>query len=346
MNKFVLAAAMVAAGILAACGRPPRRAHRRCRLARRARARVADADHPAVAVSGTDRDPAPYPGPYRQADPDADAGRSFSRAEQYLIDGIMRGESDCSPSAATDYPDWPSPASTAPSSARRSPGWASTCSRTTTTCSMPTWPACQSRTSSWTAARVPGEGEGAYIPAGEEFSPDRHALRERPGVRQLRDAHRRPCLHGPPRSHRRTCAASRTGRGSVTRTCQVARRSGSITSTTRSPGTQAVTASGSALALIRLRRRGQEARHIVGKSLVGRGGVARAVVDDEASVADTVGRPAQETEAVHVVLASRDDERRGGDVVQTARDVERVLRPRERDHVGRILGSAGHPGAT
>ena len=53
---------------------------------------IADADHPAVAVriavSGTQRDPGPDARPHRQADPKP-TPVAFSRAEQYLIDGVV-----------------------------------------------------------------------------------------------------------------------------------------------------------------------------------------------------------------------------------------------------------------
>ncbi len=109
MNKFVLAAAMVAALILAACGasRPT--------------------SSPSTVPSAAPSQGAVSPTPSTQSSPSASpsAGSiatpvgtpaattkpsteptpvALSRAEKYLVDGIMRGESDCSPVRGANLP--------------------------------------------------------------------------------------------------------------------------------------------------------------------------------------------------------------------------------------------------
>ena len=115
--------------------------------------------------------------------PAATAGRSpaptpiaLSRAERYLVDGIARGEFDCSPVRGASLPGL---------------------AIAGIDCDLVGSPAARmgfylfksdddmlkaylARVSAEnlvveSGACVPGEGEGAYIPAGDDFSPDRHA---------------------------------------------------------------------------------------------------------------------------------------------------------------------------
>ena len=102
MHKLVLAASLMAALVLAACGSatpPPSQAVVSPPPASLAPSAPTDpatpepADptaEPPVATPAPTARPTPKPTPRPTAP-------SFSRAERYLIEGIMRGESDCSP---------------------------------------------------------------------------------------------------------------------------------------------------------------------------------------------------------------------------------------------------------
>lgn len=106
MNKLVLAASLVAALVLAACGSatpPPSQAVVSPPPASPAPsiptvpATPEPADPTAEPPVAT---PAPTPKPTAKPTPKPTprpTAPSFNRAERYLIDGIMRGESDCSP---------------------------------------------------------------------------------------------------------------------------------------------------------------------------------------------------------------------------------------------------------
>ena len=100
MNKFVLAAAMLAALILAACGTStPVPSPSSSPSAAPSQPAVSPtpvpspSSSPSAEPTGTPvATPAPTAKPTPKPTPVA-----FSRAEKYLIEGIMRGESDCSP---------------------------------------------------------------------------------------------------------------------------------------------------------------------------------------------------------------------------------------------------------
>lgn len=92
MPKPVLAASILVALVLAACG-----------------GSTAAPSQAAVTPSASPASPAPSDSPEPSASPTSAPTASptqaaFSRAEQYLIDGIMRGESDCSPVRGGDLP--------------------------------------------------------------------------------------------------------------------------------------------------------------------------------------------------------------------------------------------------
>jgi len=181
MNKVLLAAAMVAALILAACGTS---------TPTPSGSPVPSAEPSVAAVSPTptiqpspsaspSAQPAstPVPTPAPSAKPTAKPSPvAFSRAEKYLIEGIMRGESDCSPVRGDALPGM---------------------AIAGIDCALVASPAARmgfylfksdddmldaymARVSVEdlivdSGACTPGEGEGAYIPYGEEFSPSRHA---------------------------------------------------------------------------------------------------------------------------------------------------------------------------
>ena len=176
MNKSVLAAAMVVVVILAACGASPAPSASAVPSAALSQGAVSPTPtfQPSPSASPSAEPSAtlvPTPGPTAQPTPVA-----FSRAEQYLIDGIMRGESDCSPVRGDGLPGL---------------------AIAGIDCALVGTPvarmgfylfrndedmldAYMARVSVEnlvvdSGACVPGEGESAYIPAGEEFSPDRHA---------------------------------------------------------------------------------------------------------------------------------------------------------------------------
>ena len=177
MNKFVLAAAMVVVVILAACGASmPTPSQSVVPSAAPSQGAVSPTPtiqpSPSAEPSAT---PVPTPGPTAKPTPKP-TPVAFSRAEQYLIDGVMRGESDCSPVRGDGLPGL---------------------AIAGIDCDLVGTPvarmgfylfkndddmldAYMARVSVEnlvvdSGACVPGEGEGAYIPAGEEFSPDRHA---------------------------------------------------------------------------------------------------------------------------------------------------------------------------
>jgi hypothetical protein len=180
VNKLVVAAAMVVALFLAACGAStPTPSPSAVPSAAPIQAPVSPTPtmkpsppaspsaKPIATPAGT---PAPTAQPTAKATPVA-----FSPAEKYLVDGIMRGESECSPARAN------------------LPGLAIA----GIDCHLVGSPAARmgfylfksdddmlkaymARVSAEhlvvdSGACVPGEGEGAYIPAGEDFSSDRHA---------------------------------------------------------------------------------------------------------------------------------------------------------------------------
>ncbi len=185
MNKFVLAASLVAALILSACGAStptpsqtpaspvPSQPTVSAPPASPSPSTPSDpatpeptAEPPATPVPTVKPTPKPTPKPV-----------SFSRAERYLVDGILRGESDCSPVRGDALPGL---------------------AIAGIDCDMIGTPvarmgfylfkndddmldAYMARVSVEnlivdSGACVPGEGEGAYIPYGDdEFAPDRHA---------------------------------------------------------------------------------------------------------------------------------------------------------------------------
>ena len=106
MHKLVLAASLVAALVLAACGSatpPPSQAVVSPPPASPAPSIPTDPATPEPADPTAEppvATPAPTPKPTAKPTPKPTprpTAPSFNRAERYLIDGIMRGESDCSP---------------------------------------------------------------------------------------------------------------------------------------------------------------------------------------------------------------------------------------------------------
>ncbi|HEV8282329.1 MAG TPA: hypothetical protein VGQ02_10740 [Candidatus Limnocylindrales bacterium] len=186
MPKLVLAASLLAALVLAACGSatpPPSQAVVSPPPASLAPSAPADPATPEPAdptAAPTAETPVATPAPTARPTPKPTPKPTpvaFNRAERYLIDGIMRGESDCSPVRGD-----------------RLPGLAIA----GIDCDLIGSPVARmgyylfrndedmldayvERTSAEglvidSGACAPGEGESAYIPYGEdEFGPDRHA---------------------------------------------------------------------------------------------------------------------------------------------------------------------------
>jgi hypothetical protein len=180
MNKVLLAAAMVAALILAACGAStpsaspaPSAAPSVAVVSPSPTIQPSPSSSPSAEPTGT---PVPTPAPSAKPTPKP-TPVAFSRAEKYLVEGIMRGVSDCSPVRGDALPG---------------------AAFAGIDCDLVDSPAARmgfylfksdddmldvymARVSVEnlvvdSGACVPGEGEGAYIPYGEdEFSPDRHA---------------------------------------------------------------------------------------------------------------------------------------------------------------------------
>jgi hypothetical protein len=181
VNKLVLAASLVAALILSACGAStptpsqtpaspvpsqPTVSASPASPSPSTPSDPATPEPPATPVPTVKPTPKPTPKPV-----------SFSRAERYLVDGILRGESDCSPVRGDALPGL---------------------AIAGIDCDLIGTPvarmgfylfkndddmldAYMARVSVEnlivdSGACVPGEGEGAYIPYGDdEFAPDRHA---------------------------------------------------------------------------------------------------------------------------------------------------------------------------
>jgi hypothetical protein len=179
MNKLVLATALVATLILAACGSSaPVPSASPVPSAVPSQGAVSPSPVPSPSSSPSvepTATPVATPAPTAKPTPKP-TPVAFSRAEKYLVDGIMRGESDCSPVRGDALPGL---------------------AIAGIDCDLVASPAARmgfylfkndadmldaymARVSVEnlvvdSGACVPGEGEGAYIPYGEEFSPDRHA---------------------------------------------------------------------------------------------------------------------------------------------------------------------------
>lgn len=181
MNKFVLAASLVAGLILSACGASTPTPSQT--PASPVPSQPTVSAPPASPSASTPSDPAtPEPSAEPPATPvptvkPTPKPVTFSGAERYLVDGILRGESDCSPVRGDALPGL---------------------AIAGIDCDMIGTPvarmgfylfkndddmldAYMARVSVEnlivdSGACVPGEGEGAYIPYGDdEFAPDRHA---------------------------------------------------------------------------------------------------------------------------------------------------------------------------
>ena len=181
MNKLVIATALVATLILAACGSSapvpspsgiPSAAPSVAVVSPEPTIQPSPSTSPSVEPSAT---PVPTPTPTAKPTPKP-SPVAFTRAEKYLIEGIMRGESDCSPVRGDALPGL---------------------AVAGIDCDLVASPAARmgfylfkndddmldaymARVSVEnlvvdSGACVPGEGEGAYVPYGEEFSPNRHA---------------------------------------------------------------------------------------------------------------------------------------------------------------------------
>jgi hypothetical protein len=110
MRKLLLAAALVAAVALAACGTPATQPSRPPVSDPPAPSVPAEPSTPQPTVVPPSPTPTPVitPAPTARPTPRPTAKPTpvaFSRAERYLIDGIMRGESDCSPVRGDRLPD-------------------------------------------------------------------------------------------------------------------------------------------------------------------------------------------------------------------------------------------------
>jgi hypothetical protein len=102
MPKLVLAASLFAALVLAACGASAPTPSQPAAVPPVSPAPSMPADPSTPEPSG-----APTPAPTADPTPEPTPRPTevaFSRAERYLIDGIMRGESDCSPVRGGDLP--------------------------------------------------------------------------------------------------------------------------------------------------------------------------------------------------------------------------------------------------
>lgn len=97
MSRFLLAASLVAAILVAACGAAP----------------IAPSPSPSGAPSGPSARPSvtpPSPTPAPSVTPPeasptpplAEAPEDFTAEERYLLDGVLRGASDCSPAGGSD----------------------------------------------------------------------------------------------------------------------------------------------------------------------------------------------------------------------------------------------------
>ncbi|HET9085484.1 MAG TPA: hypothetical protein VFN41_13870 [Candidatus Limnocylindrales bacterium] len=182
MNKLVFATALVATLILAACGSSapvpspsgaPSAAPSQGAVSPEPTIQPSPSASPSVEPTAT---PAPTPAPTAKPTPKP-TPVAFNRAEKYLIEGIMRGESDCSPVRGNALPGH---------------------AIAGIDCDLVASPAARmgfylfkndddmldaymARVSVEnlivdSGACVPGVGEGAYIPYGEdEFAPARHA---------------------------------------------------------------------------------------------------------------------------------------------------------------------------
>jgi hypothetical protein len=98
MPKLVLAVSLLAAVVLAACGGSTAAPSQPALSAPPVSPVPSVPANPSAEPSGA---PTPVPTARPTSQPTEVA---FSRAERYLIDGIMRGESDCSPVRAGDLP--------------------------------------------------------------------------------------------------------------------------------------------------------------------------------------------------------------------------------------------------
>jgi hypothetical protein len=103
MPKLVLAASLLTALVLAACGGSTAAPSQPIVSAPPASPAPSLPAEPASPEPSGAPTPAPTADPTTQPTP-VPTAVSFSRAERYLIDGIMRGESDCSPVRAGDLP--------------------------------------------------------------------------------------------------------------------------------------------------------------------------------------------------------------------------------------------------
>jgi hypothetical protein len=181
VNKLVLAASLVAVFILAACGGSTT-APSQAVVSPSPSVQPAP-DSPAPSTPAESPTPAPTvspvatPAPTVKPTPQPTAKPTFTRAERYLIDGIMRGEGECRPVRGADLPGLAivgidctlvgTPVARAGYYLFKNDDdmLDAYMARVTVENLVVDSGAC-----------VPGEGEGAYIPAPEnEFSPDRHA---------------------------------------------------------------------------------------------------------------------------------------------------------------------------
>ena len=102
MPKLVLAASLFAALVLAACGASAPAPSQPAAV-------PSVSPAPSAPVNPSTPEPSGAPTPAQTAEPTPEPTPrptevAFSRAERYLIDGIMRGESDCSPVRGADLP--------------------------------------------------------------------------------------------------------------------------------------------------------------------------------------------------------------------------------------------------
>jgi hypothetical protein len=180
VNRFLVALALVAGVTLSACG---------------ASTTPSPSSVPSAAPNQASLSPTPTMEPSRPASPSAEPTSppastpprtsepsatatpiTFSTAERYLVDGMMRGESHCSPVRGPNLPGL----AIAGIDCRLVGSPAARMGFYLYKSDDDMLDAYMARVSAErlvvdSGACIPGEGEGAYIPAGDDFSSDRHA---------------------------------------------------------------------------------------------------------------------------------------------------------------------------